>query len=875
MYRFFLLIYLFFCINLSHVEATHIVGGELNYECLGNNNYKIRLKIYRDCLTGVAPFDNPAYMSVFDGSGNLVNTFTINFPGATPVPGLINNPCFTAPTNICVEEGIYETTINLPPNSNGYHLAYQRCCRNNTILNIIDPQNSGATYTAFIPPSSTVVCNSNPVFNEFPPVFLCLGAPLVFDHSASDSDGDSLVYEICDPFLGATPFDPMPFQTSTPPFSFVNWAPPYNSSYPMSTIPPLNIDPQTGLLTGTPNMVGQWVIGICVKEYRNGLLVSENKRDFQFNVLNCPDLIVASVPTQQTFCDGLTVNFNNTSLNASSYLWDFGVPGANSTLQNPSYTYPDTGNYTVTLIANPNTVCADTAQTIFSIYPKLETQFTVPDSQCLSGNSFDFLALGNHSSSASINWDFGGNASLLNSSNNTLQNISFNNAGPHLVSLEISDYGCTDYFEDTIWVLHDPIAEITSQEDFCIGLDVDFKNNSQNAHTYYWDFDDNNMNSNQFEPSYLYPDTGVYNVMLVASNNYCSDTTYESFRVYPLLKTEIIGDTTACFAEQNFNFSAAGSKTEYCTYEWDIPDGNIIFSTDSFVNNIVFDTTGVFPVSLTITENGCSDTKTINVYVANPPIADFDADPRQGCRPLEVNFQNQSYTETSLNYLWQFGDGTNSTIENPSHNYLIAGLYNISLTVESTEICFKSSSINKENYIQVFDLPTSIFSVSPEETSIFDPFIEINDQSINNINSTYYLEDTIVNLFDYTHEFVDTGYHLIKQIVVDENTCKDTSLKEIYINPEFRFYIPNTFTPNNDGKNDFFKPELIGVKNYEFRIYNRWGELVFLTENQKASWDGKTRKNTNAPQGVYVYWIKIKNDLKQEYIYNGHVNLIR
>ena len=321
-----IILFLICLFNYSNSFSTHIVGGELTYECLGNNDYRIKLKVYRDCYNGVPPFDNPAHVTIFNSNGNVLQTLQLPFPGSIVLPPTVNNPCFTPPTNVCVEEAIYTQIVNLPPIAGGYTLAYQRCCRNNSILNIVDPGNAGTTYTAYIPGSNVATCNSNPYFNYFPPIFLCAGVPLNFDHSATDINGDSLVYSLCDPYVGASATNPIPTTMSPPPYGYVTWNSPYSGSYPLSSSPALSIHPQTGLLTGTANMIGQWVVGVCVREYRNGVLLSENKRDFQFNVVNCPGLVVASIPGQQFFCDGFLVNFSNTSYNASSYLWDFGVP---------------------------------------------------------------------------------------------------------------------------------------------------------------------------------------------------------------------------------------------------------------------------------------------------------------------------------------------------------------------------------------------------------------------------------------------------------------------------------------------------------------------------------------------------------------------
>jgi hypothetical protein len=112
------------------------VGGEIYYDCLGNNNYKITLKVYRDCYLGQVGFDDPATIFIFDNNGVFVDSVQMPLPTPVVLPITINNPCFVPPTDVCVEEVIYETTINLPPSAGGYNITYQRCCRNGSILNI-------------------------------------------------------------------------------------------------------------------------------------------------------------------------------------------------------------------------------------------------------------------------------------------------------------------------------------------------------------------------------------------------------------------------------------------------------------------------------------------------------------------------------------------------------------------------------------------------------------------------------------------------------------------------------------------------------------------------------------------------------------------
>ena len=185
----------------------------------------------------------------------------------------------------------------------------------------------GATYSINIPPANTAgqqIVNSTPVFTNYPPLYICVNKPIVYDNSAVDAEGDSLVYSLCTPLSGAFPADPLNYYTEeTPPFEEVVWSTPYNINNMLGGVP-LKINSKTGLLTGTPNTTGQFVAGVCVDEYRKGVLLTHTSRDFQFNIIDCNLQIVSSFFAPDIQCNSLTVGFENQSSGATDYKWYFG-----------------------------------------------------------------------------------------------------------------------------------------------------------------------------------------------------------------------------------------------------------------------------------------------------------------------------------------------------------------------------------------------------------------------------------------------------------------------------------------------------------------------------------------------------------------------
>jgi PKD repeat protein len=260
----------------------------------------------------------------------------------------------------------------------------QRCCRNESINNILIPGTTGATYFCTIPPG---ICNNSADFNNLPPQIICVNNPFVYDHSATDLDGDSLSYEFCDAMNGASTNDPKPVITSAqlPGVPTVNYKTPYSAGVPMAGNPVIKIDPVTGLITGTPNIQGRFVVNVCVNEWRNGSIINTTRREFQFVVTNCSKAVIANVPqlplepnTYIINCKSKTVSFTNNSQGGFSYFWDFGVSGVSDDTSNafqPTYTYPDTGTYKIKLVVNRGTTCPDSIERLVKIYPDFSTAF--------------------------------------------------------------------------------------------------------------------------------------------------------------------------------------------------------------------------------------------------------------------------------------------------------------------------------------------------------------------------------------------------------------------------------------------------------------------------------------------------------------------
>lgn len=520
---FFLFSFLF--LNPFPVFATHIVGGEMNYTCLGNKKYEITLTIFRDCYYGDpnAWFDNPAAIGIFDVNNRLLDTIYMKLMNNDTLSPVLSGQCFVAPPNVCVHTTTYRDTIELQPRAGGYQLAYQRCCRNQTLLNIINPLASGATYGVTITEKALLECNSNPKFKSWPPIYICVNEPIAFDQSAEDVDGDSIVYKLCEPWLGANQQTPQPQPPNPPPYSSVNWvSPPYGINNMLNGLPggaPLRIDAKTGILTGVPNTIGQFVVGICVEEYRNGVLISTTRRDFQYNVGVC-GRPTASFFTPELECGNLTVQFSNKSQHTSDFLWQFNN-GDTSTALSPAYTFQDTGLQQVRLIVESNTVCADTFEQQIRLLPlSLKPDFTFDYQTC--NDSITFIAIDQTSDylSKPTKWNW---LLLPDRDTSYLQNPMFtiHSNGPYALRLTVeAENGCKAAVEKEfdVSLLQ---ADLSDTLIVCRGDSVALNPNFNSTYHYEWS-PVNGLNNNLLANPMAAPDSStLYHVIIYDSDQFC------------------------------------------------------------------------------------------------------------------------------------------------------------------------------------------------------------------------------------------------------------------------------------------------------------------------------------------------------------------
>lgn len=268
---------------------------------------------------------------------------------------------------------------------------------------------------------------------------------------------------------------------------------------------------------------------------------------------------------------------------------------------------------------------------------------------------------------------------------------------------------------------------------------------------------------------------------------------------------------------------------------------------------------------------GASDTE--DIIVLPLPTISFTSDVNAGCEPLTVVFTNTGATGTCL---WDFGDGNTSTNCDPTHTYANAGSYDVTLTVTDANGC--TNTFTAANFIVVDAIPTANFSFGPQPTTIMDPAINFTDQST---GATQWEWDFggLGSSFGQNPSFTfpAVGNYDVTLTVTSAGGCIDSVTMAVFIGDEFLLFVPNAITLNGDGINEYFVPVINGEDplNYEFFIFDRWGELIFSSETPGMGWDG-TYKGVQVYQDVYVWRLIVRDEtMGQEHEYTGHVTVLK
>ncbi len=364
--------------------------------------------------------------------------------------------------------------------------------------------------------------------------------------------------------------------------------------------------------------------------------------------------------------------------------------------------------------------------------------------------------------------------------------------------------------------------------------------------------------------------TATYTVSVTDANNCAAGTQSININVNPPLTISASAPAFICSGDLvNLSSLASGGNGNY-SYSWN----NGAITAQNGISYPTGDST--FTVIVTDDCGTPSATAQVNIIVSPAPQVNFGPGSLSGCSPLTVNFVDLSTTLPGSSYTWNFGDNTNSSIQNPIHTYTAEGMYDVSLMVVNNYGC--TSSLVITNMINVHGSPNASFVSQPNEATTMEPNITFTNTSVG--GSTYIWNFGDSSLLNYElnpqHEFTTAGTYLITLITTNEFGCIDTVRGYVEIGDPFTIYIPNAFTPNLDAINDQFNAYGIGWKDYNLYILDRWGLNIYHSTDHEKPWDGTYESNGKECQSdVYVYKIQVHDTKGELHSFIGHVSLVR
>jgi len=711
-------------------SASHLMGGNLNYEYIGQNvngNYQfnVTLTIFRYCTGATSQLPTSQTLGIYQDdisnpTGNKLRVLQQALPLISQqniVPPTANASC-TFVSNVCVEQGVYQAIITLPDNINGYYLIADRCCRNNNIDNLFNPGNTGQAYYATMPAPSQI--NNSPVFATAPVPYLCAGDTFSILNQAFDADGDSLVYQFVTPYAGissqGTPA-PNPPLSYTWPVPTVTYNPTYSVTDPFGPGGSATLDSATGLASYYAPALGFYVIAVEVSEYRNGILIGVTRRDLQIIVITCPPNpapALASGSTQTTFNiqEGQTLCFNIQIADGNGDSIFFTHTGNifNPTLTSPAATLTDTSGptpiqtqfcwttsclqgrstpYQFSVTAADNGCPAKSTNIVYTINVQnsiTPVAITGPDTLCENAASgINYSVAG--SSGYTYNWSVNQGTQVTGGTGSTI-GVNFPATGPASIRVVgVNQYGCpSDTVTKQVFIKAQPSAIAGSDQSYCSGANVTIGSANQSGIAYSWAPTAGLSNAATSNPTVTLTNSGTIpttnTFILTTTADGCSNKDTVSVIVNPLPVANAGANTAFCSGAQ---ITLGSATTAGNTYLWSPVNG---LNNDTLSNPIltltntdsVPDTLNYFLI--TTNQYTCSDSDTVQITVAPIPVVNAGNDVIF-CSGQTVNIGNPS--QFGFTYLWSPATGvspatgslsnltlTNATIVFDTVQYILA-----------------------------------------------------------------------------------------------------------------------------------------------------------------------------------------------------------
>ncbi len=600
--------------------------------------------------------------------------------------------------------------------------------------------------------------------------------------------------------------------------------------------------------------------------------------------------VTAAFVADSAGCAPLAVDFANVSSGATTYSWSFG-DGQPSSATSPTHTYMNQGladaTFNVQLTATSAFGCSDTASFAILVHPQPIAQF-IPNTQAGCQPlpvSFQDLSIG----AATLDWDFDDGSTLTaapGSTSHTYVNATTDPIffDPRLVARTV--HGCTDTATTQIQVYPAITASFNVDTLSCSPFVVDLENTTTGGASYQWNMGDGTILVGT-EPAYTYVNNTTTDqvrvITLTATSAYgCVSTVAHQVTVYPVPVAAFQATpNTQQFPNADvlvLNNSSPGPWS----HAWSFGDGGTANSASP--GSHTYTTWGTFEIMLVVSGTYCADTTIQTITITPPePSASFLGQ-GSGCAPLAVPFTNTSLLGST--FQWDFGDGGTSTADNPTYIYNVPGVYTVTLT--ATGIGGGTNSMTKVDSVVVHPRAQAFFVLQPTEVAVpSQPVFAYNLSSNASLYTWDFGDGTSSAELNPVHYYQQAGLYDVMLIANNQWNCPDTFqlLEAVTANGAGEISFPNAFTPPSTGPtggvydprsfdNDHFFPLYQGVEDYKLEIFNRWGELLFVSDDVKIGWDGYYRDQP-AKQDVYVWKAYAKFSDGHETTMKGDVTLLR
>ena len=550
----------------------------------------------------------------------------------------------------------------------------------------------------------------------------------------------------------------------------------------------------------------------------------------------------------------------------------------------PGKSFSAAGTYWARVIAKTTYGCSDSFQRNFVVKPNPNAKINPENStQCLGNNKFHFTMKNAWLSAEKLthSWDLGdGTKSSLDSIDHTYSTVK-----SYLVFHKVvSASGCQDTFTTVSKVVNSPTpAFVTNKDTACFYSQLfNFTDKTVFGSTYSvkWDFGDGVTANTSTYTGKTFATPGTKNVKLIVSTtDGCSDSIIKPIKVFAVPVSDFrVNTLVQCLQNNKFVFTNISNENSAnaVTYNWNIskPLKNV---AGSVLVDQTFIDTGVKIITLTLkSQENCVSTHVERIYVAETPIVSFTG--KNSCQGVPVDFKSSLYLNVGIpTYAWDFGDGMVSSQTDPTHTYLAAGNFNVKLTVTSNLGCVGKAT---DLPMQIFTKPVANYSSEYLLSRGLETDWKFVFTGSGADHYEWYFEDgqTDFQMGPLFKTFSKTGDFKTKLIVYTNQGCYDSLSQMIFLKPELLYHLPNAFSPNNDGLNDVWPGGNVpsfGLRKYKLTVMDRWGNIMFTSNDPTIGWDGKDKDGFTALEGVYAFEINFRYIDDKLYVHRGTVTVLK